>query len=181
MTRIMARACFVMVATAALPAGAMAQAAPYNCQNVAQRVAIGAQPLGKAIGNLSKQTSCPFSIDAKTDSIKGHTVKGTMTPIAAAVALVRGTGLEAIPINQGIGIGRYEQNLFDAKVARLTFKVRNGVKAGRISAAHAASLSRQLNGVTTSVHQVARAQGFVGAADKARYRRTIAGVTKAVS
>jgi len=181
MTRILPLACFAIVASAALPASAMAQSAPFNCQNDPQRVQIGAQPMRAAISDLSKQTRCPISIDAQIGGIYGHAVKGTVTPLAAAVALVRGTGLEVMLIKQGIGIGRYEQDAFDAKVDMLTSKVQDGVNSGRINSSRAASLRRQLTGVTTSIHQVAREQGFVSAAEKASYRRTIAVVTKAVS
>lgn len=155
-----------------IASAAHAQPAPYNCQNDPVRIDIRAQALLTALDALSRQTNCPISRDVDVTKLRGNAVRGRMSPANAIVALVRGTGLEAHPVRQGLAIDRSGQQEIAARADALDRRIRVRQTAGHLTPGRANALSRQVAQVRRQAVLFARQQGFVSAAEKASFQRT---------
>jgi hypothetical protein len=160
--------------------GVHAQSSPYDCQNDPVRVDIPAQTLSSALDTLSQQTKCPISRDADVAGLGGNAVKGRMKATDALIALVRGTGLEGHPVRQGLAVDRTVQQEITKRADTLERRIQEHKEAGRLPAARAVSLNRQVAQVRRQAETYARRQGFVSAAQKASFKRTFQQVDAAL-
>lgn len=172
--------CGPVVLLAAGAADAQSSTPPYDCQNVPMHIDIPAQPMTTALDLLTRQTRCPISREVDVSKLRSTAVKGTMKPVDAIVATVRGSGLEAKPVKQGLMVGRFDQRQIASHADMLERRISARQATGRLSAVRASALRRSLDQVRRQTTTLARNQGFISAAEKASFQRTFRAIGTAL-
>lgn len=159
---------------------AFADEVKYDCQNSKVKVNIQSQPIASALDQLSRQTRCPISKDASLEGVVSHKVSGYMTPINALVELSKETGLEALTLRQGLGIGRYEQDKLELRAEDLKHRIKKAVDNKSMAPERAKRLNAKLDKIVGDAKVLAKKQGFVSAGEVASYERSMVEISKSI-
>jgi len=159
-------------ALALLSAMAFAQA---PCHPTPTTFHLAAGPLAQSLTTLGAQAGCPVQYDKKlVQSFRAPAVQGQLPAADALVRLVQGTGLEAHSDASGLSVSQADQQAIGRRAATLQARLGQAAKAQTLAQPIATTLYGELAEVRASATTLARQQGFISAAEKASYQRTLA-------
>ncbi|WP_028967984.1 STN domain-containing protein [Sphingomonas phyllosphaerae] len=159
---------------AATSGSVIANSATAECRPGPTRLQLPGQTLAERIKMLSRATGC--TIEANPRQVAGKrasVLRGNVTTDEAIFRSVKGTGLEASPVQGRWQINRDQQHFFAGRIAKSQARIAAGQKAGRLTNAQATSFRRQLAAVREGVAINVRDQGFLSAAELSNYRSTV--------
>jgi len=156
--------------------------AQMSCLQEPTKIYIMANRLDKALIILSSQIDCKIIYDTKlVHSFKGSKLEGNLTPSDALIRLVKGTGLEVHAEHASLAINQADQQAVRIKVTTLQRSLKKAVESKKITQKIASQMYAELQKVKASVIDLAKKQGFVSAAEKASYQRTLDKIEQLVS
>jgi len=156
--------------------------AQMSCLQKPTKIYIMANRLDKALIILSSQIDCKIIYDTKlVHSFQSCKLEGNLSPSAALIQLVKGTGLEVHADHASLAINQADQQAVGIRVTTLQKSLKKAVKSKKITQKIANQMYSELQEVKTSVMDLAKKQGFVSAAEKASYQRTLDKIEHLVS
>lgn len=158
------------VAAVAIALPAFAAPAVAACRAGPVTVALPAQRLDERLQALARLTGCTVDVDpALLAGRRAAALRGAMPTDQAFFRSVRGSGLEAGPVQGHWRVDRAQQVYFAARIADTEARLRGAERGRRIAPAQAADDRRTLARIGTGVTRYVRDQGFLSAAERSSY------------
>ncbi|WP_372393147.1 hypothetical protein ACCQ05_05365 [Xanthomonas sp. NCPPB 3582] len=144
------------------------------CQPGPFAFSLPAQRLDERLQELVHVTGCAVEVDPSLlDGKRAYALAGDLSTDQAFIASVRGSGLEAGLADDHWRVNRAQQRYFAERVETLQGAIADARKSGAIAPARAKKLTAHLAAVATEVPRLVRQQGFLSAAERASYERTL--------
>ncbi|MCP1314403.1 MULTISPECIES: hypothetical protein [unclassified Halomonas] len=135
-----------------------------------------AQRLDEALQALTERTGCVIEADtALVGERQAPTLAGTYRPEEALWALLKASGLEGYPTDEGLEVSQREQAWVREHTEALRARL---ASRPELDEAKRDAYLYELDELERSVQELARQQGFISAAERASYQRSIEEVTR---
>ncbi|WP_372361242.1 STN domain-containing protein [Xanthomonas sp. NCPPB 1325] len=149
------------------------------CQPGPFTLALSAQRLDERLQDLAHQAGCAVEVDPSLLQDKRvQALSGTFTADQAFIQSVRGSGLEADYASDHWRVNRAQQLYFAERVETLQSAITDARKSNAITGRQAKTMNAQLSKMAVEVPKLVRQQGFLSAAERASYERTLKEIEK---
>lgn len=151
------------------------------CQPGPFALSLPAQRLDERLQELAHRTGCAVDVDpGLMQGKRSVALSGSLTADQAFIRSVRGSGLEVRPVQGHWQVDRAQQHYFFGRTAVLREAIAQTRKQGDVTQGQSRRLVAELAKVETGVLRHVREQGFLSAAERASYERTLTAVDQAL-
>lgn len=141
------------------------------CQSDAVDYDFPAQRLDEALQQLAHRSGCFINTDlTRIADEQAPALSGTYRPEEALWELLKGTGWEGYPTDEGLEVSEREQGWVKARTQALREAVE---KRDTLSEDERKAYLEELASLEQSVTELAREQGFISAGEHASYERSL--------